>query len=216
MFGQNENFQRRQILWLSYRQLLPHIDCCQAGGERWCNRISRRTQRGQNFPTWCNSAFKSSPGPRFWRSLTYSLGEDTIQANEGPEQVFVMEEIKFQTEFRKQRSQALEKTERLKKKSRISEKKDQKAEVKRKIENSLPVVPPLDQAFHCSGCTNTHSWRGWLCIDDQKHQREWMVKERRLMVKDAFQEQAKAVNGFSKLRKQGAAKKFAFSGICLQ
>ena len=122
-----------------------------------------------------------------------------------------MEEIKFQTEFRKQRSQALEKTERLKKKSRISEKKDQKAEVKRKIENSLPVVPPLDQAFHCSGCTNTHSWRGWLCIDDQKHQREWMVKERRLMVKDAFQEQAKAVNGFSKLRKQGAAKKFAFS-----
>merc|ERR1712061_943087 len=111
-----------------------------------------------------------------------------------------MEEIKFQTEFRKQRSQALEKTERLKKKSRFSEKKDQKAEVKRKIENSLPVVPPLDQAFHCSGCTNTHSWRGWLCIDDQKHQREWMVKERRLMVKDAFQEQAKAVNGFSKLK----------------
>ena len=38
-----------------------------------------------------------------------------------------------------------------------------------------------------------------------------MVKERRAKVKDAFQEQAKAANGFSKLRKLGAAKQVAFS-----
>ena len=31
------------------------------------------------------------------------------------------------------------------------------------------------------------------------------------MVKDAFQEQAKAASGFSKVRKLGAVKKFAFS-----
>ena len=123
-----------------------------------------------------------------------------------------MEEVKAETERRKVRSQALEKTARLKKKTKISEKKEQKAEVKRKIEDSLPTAPPNDETFRCSVCTvSAKYWRGWVCLDEKKHQREWMVKERRVMVKDAFQEQAKLATGFSKLRKLGAAKKFAFS-----
>ena len=123
-----------------------------------------------------------------------------------------MEGIKAETERRKLRSQTLEKTARLKKKTKISEKKEQKAEVKRKIEDSLPTAPPNDETFRCSACTvSAKYWRGWVCLDEKKHQREWMVKERRVMVKAAFQEQAKLATGFSKLRKLGAAKKFAFS-----
>jgi len=124
-----------------------------------------------------------------------------------------MEERKAATEVRKQRSLALEKRERSKKKSKISEKKEQKNEVKKKIEASLPTSPPSDGSFHCSACSslNNSGWRGWVCLDSKKHQSEWMLKERRVMVKDAFQEQAKAMNGFSKLRKLGAAKKNVFS-----
>ena len=124
-----------------------------------------------------------------------------------------MEERKAATEVRKQRSLALEKRERSKKKSKVSEKKEQKNEVKKKIEASLPTSPPSDGSFHCSACSslNNSGWRGWVCLDSKKHQSEWMLKERRVMVKDAFQEQAKAMNGFSKLRKLGAAKKNVFS-----
>merc|ERR1712004_648647 len=123
-----------------------------------------------------------------------------------------MEERKAATEVRKQRSLALEKRERSKKKSKISEKKEQKNEVKKKIEASLPTSPPSDGSFHCSACSslNNSGWRGWVCLDSKKHQSEWMLKERRVIVKDAFQEQAKAMNGFSKLRKLGAAKKNVF------
>merc|ERR1712012_761249 len=124
-----------------------------------------------------------------------------------------MEEHKAATEVRKQRSLALEKRERSKKKSKISEKKEQKNEVKKKIEASLPTSPPSDGSFHCSACSslNNSGWRGKVCLDSKKHQSEWLLKERRVMVKDAFQEQAKAMNGFSKLRKPGAAKKNVFS-----
>merc|ERR1711971_450447 len=148
------------------------------------------------------------------------------QTKEGQNHLsIIMERIKAQTERRKQRSQALEKTARLKKKREISEKKEQKAEVKRKIEessrrenrkiildeDSLPILPPGDK-FRCSSCTAEYRWwRGWVCLDEEKHLREWMVKERRVIVKDAFQEQAKQANGFSKLRKLRAAKKFEFS-----
>ena len=139
------------------------------------------------------------------------MGEERTSEEEGQKQFPIMEEKKGQTETRKQRSQVLEKTARLKKKSQISEKKEQKAEVRRKIEDSLPIGPP-DKAFRCSSCTTEYCWwRGWWCLDHEKHQREWMVKERRVMVKDAFQEQAKAASGFSKVRKLGAVKKFAFS-----
>merc|ERR1712004_346081 len=124
-----------------------------------------------------------------------------------------MEERKAATEVRKQRSLALEKRERSKKKSKISEKKEQKNEVKKKIEASLPTPPPSDGSFHCSACSslNNSGWRGWVCLDSKKHQSEWMLKERREIVKDAFQEHAKAMTGFSKLRKLGAAKKIVFS-----
>ena len=151
-----------------------------------------------------------------------------------------MEEMKAQTETRKQRSQALEKTARLKKKSQISEKKEQKAEVKRKIEDSLPlgsprlgrvgVDPDSNQTFRCTSCKNEYrlyrtkfygrysyddrwycSSCQWVCLDYEKYKREQMVKERRLMVKGAFQEQAKMANGFSKVRKLGAAKKIEHS-----
>jgi len=122
-----------------------------------------------------------------------------------------MEEHKAETEKRKLRSQALEKTARSKKKTEIREKKEQKAEVKRKIEDSLPTLP--DNMFRCSACTlPVNYWvQGWVCQDEKKHQREWMVKSRRVMLKDAFQEQAQLATGFSKLRKLGAAKKFALS-----
>ena len=88
----------------------------------------------------------------------WGLGEDRIAEEEGQDQLSViMEEMKAQTETRKQRSQALEKTARLKKKKEISEKKEQKAEVKRKIEessrrenrkrilneDSLPILPSI-------------------------------------------------------------------------
>merc|ERR1712004_154157 len=124
-----------------------------------------------------------------------------------------MEERKAATEVRKQRSLALEKRERSKKKSKISEKKEQKTEVKKKIEASLPTSPPSDGSFHCSARSslNNSGWRGWVCLDSKKHQSEWMLKERRVIVKDAFQEHAKAMTGFSKLRKLGAAKKNVFS-----
>ena len=148
-----------------------------------------------------------------------------------------MEEMKAQTETRKQRSQALEKTARLKKKSQISEKKEQKAEVKRKIEDSLPlgsprlarvgVDPDSNQTFRCTPCKNEYRSKfcgrysyddrwycsscQWVCLDYEKYKREQMVKERRLMVKGAFQEQAKMANGFSKVRKLGAAKKIEHS-----
>merc|ERR1712004_176052 len=124
-----------------------------------------------------------------------------------------MEERKAATEVRKQRSLLLEKRERSKKKSKISEKKEQKNEVKKKIEASLPTSAPSDGSFHCSACSslNNSGWRGWVCLDSKKHQSEWMLKERRVIVKDAFQEHAKATNGFSKLRKLGAAKKNVFS-----
>merc|ERR1711963_22531 len=124
-----------------------------------------------------------------------------------------MEERKAATEVRKQRSLVLEKRERSKKKSKISEKKEQKNEVKKKIEASHPTSPPSDGSFHCSACSNLNNsgWHGWVCLDSKKHQSEWMLKERRVIVKDAFQEQVKAMNGFSKLRKLGAAKKNVFS-----
>ena len=66
-------------------------------------------------------------------------GEDRKPDEEGQKQFPVMEEIKAVTEARKQRSQALEKTARSKKKSKIGEKKQQKAEGKRKVEESLPI-----------------------------------------------------------------------------
>ena len=62
-----------------------------------------------------------------------------------------MEEVKAETERRKLRSQALEKTARLKKKTKISKKKEQKAEVKRKIEDSLPTAPPHPGQVVCKG-----------------------------------------------------------------
>lgn len=226
------------------------------------------------------------------------MGEET---RDKERQLAVMEEIKSQTEQRKLRSQALEKTERLKKKTKIREKKEQKAEVKRKIEDTLPITAPPEAyvccngvnctnttqcyklnlthpnakftqsqiyttpryastdtpqqqtqqakttsptySFHCSACTNeylcvhgdtymkrgklvcnewelqTHNHKGvgggfWVCLDEEKHLREWMVKERRVMVKSAFQDHAKVEKNskkWPKLRKLEAAKKFEFS-----
>ena len=87
----------------------------------------------------------------------------------------------MQTEMRKQRCQALEKTERWKKKSKLSQKKEQKGEVKRKIEESLPTAPPSDNPFHCSGCTNQcGGWQGWVCLDEKKHQTHCAGTELRL------------------------------------
>ena len=124
-------------------------------------------------------------GPADWaESSLCGLEEDRKPDEEGQDQLsIIMEEIKAQTERRKQRSQALEKTARLKKKREISEKKEQKAEVKRKIEessrrenrkiilneDSLPILPP-DDKFRCSSCTEEYKWwRGWVCLDEKKH-----------------------------------------------
>ena len=108
-------------------------------------------QLEQNFPAWCNSALrlKISCGP-------VDLADSSEDWERRPETEKDMEEIKAQTEQRKLRSQALEKTERLKKKTKIREKKEQKAEVKRKIEDTLPITaPPQAYICDCVNCANT-------------------------------------------------------------
>ena len=122
------------------------------------------------------------------------------------QKILTMEGIKTQTELRKQQSQALEKSDRLKKKTEIEERKEEKALVKKKIDESLPTSPP--DSFHCSVCTlhqGSMAPRNMVCQDKERHMREWSM-ERRLLVRRAFQEQARAATaGGNTTRKLGAA-----------
>ena len=115
-----------------------------------------------------------------------------------------MEGLKTQTELRMQQSQRLEKSDRLKKKTDIEKRKEEKALVKKKIEESLPASAP--DSFHCSVCRlHPGGPRDMVCQDKERHVREWNM-ERRLLVRRAFQEQARAATaGGNTARKMAAA-----------